>query len=192
MCLAHAWLLQLELGRFMRKCHCLPCKTCEICTETVTSAVTCGSIVTLSQSCWYCNQYAASGARCCVDVASVYVVLQEPGSNLVLRQSGHIKSGERVHIYSADMRRTVSLQFYPDSYELVEPQPVLISQGYSSSQAGVQGRQKLPEVFRVQRSGGEPQEIFLDRDIDMEAWQMNDKVSGGATGASVHALYLLQ
>ena len=107
------------------------------------------------------------------------MVLQEPGSNLVLRQSGHIKSGERVHIYSADMRRTVSLQFYPDGYELVEPQPVLISQGYSSSQAGVQGRQKLPEVFRVQRSGGEPQEIFLDREIDMEAWQMNDKVSGG-------------
>ena len=106
-------------------------------------------------------------------------MLQEPGSNLVLRQSGHIKSGERVHIYSADMRRTVSLQFYPDGYELVEPQPVLISQGYSSSQAGAQGRQKLPEVFRVQRAGGEPQEIFLDRDIDMEAWQMNDKVSGG-------------
>lgn len=102
--------------------------------------------------------------------------MQEPGSNLVLRQSGHIDSGERVHIYSADMRRTVSLQFYPDGYELVEPQPVLISQGYSSPQAGVQGRQKLPERFLVQRSGGEPQEIFLDRDIDMEAWQMNDKV----------------
>lgn len=94
----------------------------------------------------------------------------------MLRQSGHINSGERVHIYSADMRRTVSLQFYPDGYELVEPQPVLISQGYSSHQAGVQGRQKLPEVFRVQRGGGEPQEIFLDREIDMEAWQINDKV----------------
>ena len=118
------------------------------------------------------------------------MVLQEPGSNLVLRQSGHVKSGEQVQIYSADMRRTVSLQFYPDGYELVEPQPVLISQGYSSSQAGVQGRQKLPEVFRVQRSGGEPQKIFLDRDIGMEAWQMNDKVSV-ASGASVHALYLL-
>lgn len=103
---------------------------------------------------------------------------QEPGSNLVLRQSGQINSGERVHIHSADMRRTVSLQFYPDGFELVEPQPVLISQGYSSHQAGVQGRQKLPEVFRVQKAGGDPQEIFLDREIDMEAWQMNDKVGG--------------
>lgn len=93
-----------------------------------------------------------------------------------MRQSGSIDSGERVHIYSADMRRTISLQFYPDGYDLVEPQPVLVSEGYSSHQAGVQGRQKLPDKFHVARAGSEPQEIFLDRDIDMEAWQMNDKV----------------
>lgn len=94
----------------------------------------------------------------------------------MMRQSGSINSGERVHIYSADMRRTISLQFYPDGYDLVEPQPVLVSEGYSSNQAGVQGRQKLPDKFHVARAGSEPQEIFLDRDIDMEAWQMNDKV----------------
>lgn len=103
--------------------------------------------------------------------------MQQDGGNMLMRQSGSIESGERVHIYSADMRRTVSLQFYPDGYDLVEPQPVLVSEGYSSHQAGVQGRQKLPDKFHVARAGSEPQEIFLDRDIDMEAWQMNDKVS---------------
>ena len=93
-----------------------------------------------------------------------------------MRQSGSIESGERVHIYSADMRRSISMQFYPDGYDLVEPQPVLVSEGYSSHQAGTQGRQKLPDKFHVVRAGAEPQEIFMDRDIDMEAWQMNDKV----------------
>ena len=103
---------------------------------------------------------------------------------MLMRQSGSIESGERVHIYCADMRRTISLQFYPDGYDLVEPQPVLVSEGYSSNQAGVQGRQKLPDKFHVARAGSEPQEIFLDRDIDMEAWQMNDKV--GAQYSSVN------
>lgn len=105
---------------------------------------------------------------------------------MLMRQSGSIESGERVHIYSADMRRTISLQFYPDGYDLVEPQPVLVSEGYSSHQAGVQGRQKLPDKFHVARAGSEPQEIFLDRDIDMEAWQMNDKV--GAQYISNHCV----
>ena len=110
-------------------------------------------------------------------VHAIRLYMLQDGSNMLMRQSGSIESGERVHIYSADMRRTVSLQFYPDGYDLVEPQPVLVSEGYSSHQAGVQGRQKLPDKFHVARAGSEPQEIFLDRDIDMEAWQMNDKVS---------------
>jgi len=100
----------------------------------------------------------------------------QDGGNMVMRQSGAIDSGQRVHIYSADMRRSISLQFYPDGYDLVEPQPVLVSDGYSSHQAGTQGKQRLPEKFHVARAGCEPQEIFLDRDIDMEAWQMQDKV----------------
>ncbi len=100
----------------------------------------------------------------------------QDGGNMVMRQSGAIDSGQRVHIYSADMRRSISLQFYPDGYDLVEPQPVLVSEGYSSHQAGTQGKQRLPEKFHVARAGSEPQEIFLDRDIDMEAWQMQDKV----------------
>ncbi len=90
-----------------------------------------------------------------------------------MRQSGAIDSGQRVHIYSADMRRSISLQFYPGGYDLVEP---LVSEGYSSHQAGTQGKQRLPENFHVARAGSEPQEIFLDRYIDMEAWQMQDKV----------------
>ena len=93
-----------------------------------------------------------------------------------MRQSGSIDSGERVHIYSADMRRSISMQFYPDGFDLVEPQPVLVSEGYSSHQAGTQGRQKLPDKFHVVKAGAEPQEIFMGRDIDMEAWQMQDKV----------------
>ncbi len=96
--------------------------------------------------------------------------------NMVMRQSGAIDSGQRVHIYSADMRRSISLQFYPDGYDLVEPQPALVSEGYSSHQAGTQGKQRLPEKFYVARAGSQPQEIFLDEDMDMEAWQMQDKV----------------
>ncbi len=51
---------------------------------------------------------------------------------MVMRQSGTIDSSQRVHIYSADMHRNISLQFYPDGYDLVEPQPVLVSEGYVS------------------------------------------------------------
>ena len=54
----------------------------------------------------------------------------------MMRQSGAKDSSQHVHIYSADMRRSISLQFYPDGYDLVEPQPVLVSEGYSSHRAG--------------------------------------------------------
>ena len=118
-------------------------------------------------------------------------VVQDDG-NMLMRQSGAIDSGERVHISSADMRRRVSLQFYPDGYDLVEPQPVVVSEGYSSHQAGVQGKQRLPEKFHVARAGGEPQEIFLDRDIDMEAWQMQDKVDLQTGVAVAYDLYSYQ
>ena len=98
----------------------------------------------------------------------------------MMRQGGSIESGERVHVYSADMRRTISLQFYPDGYDLVEPQPVLVSQGYSSQQAGLQGRQTPPVKLHVVRAGGGageggPQEIFMVRGID-GACQTNDQV----------------
>ncbi|DBB13347.1 TPA: hypothetical protein ACH3X3_005082 [Trebouxia sp. C0006] len=110
-------------------------------------------------------------------IKGTYLIWETPkdGGNMVMRQSGAIDSRQRVHIYLADMRRSISLQVYPDGYDLVEPQPVLVSEGYSSHQAGTQGKQRLPEKFHVARAGSEPQEIFLDRDIDMEAWQMQDK-----------------
>ena len=61
----------------------------------------------------------------------------QDGVDLVLRQSAIVDSGRRAHIYSADTRRAVSLQFYPDRYDLVEDSPVLISEGYSSHRVGV-------------------------------------------------------
>ena len=66
----------------------------------------------------------------------------------MMRQSGAKDSSQHVHIYSADMRRSISLQFYPDGYDLVEPQPVVVSESYSSHQAGTQGKQRLPEKFQ--------------------------------------------
>ncbi|KAK9819963.1 hypothetical protein WJX72_004515 [[Myrmecia] bisecta] len=108
-----------------------------------------------------------------------YLVWESPkeGNNLILRQSGVVASGQRAHIYAADTRRTVSLQFYPDGYEWVEPEPLPISLGFSSHKAGIQGKQQLPEKFRAQRSGGyePPQEIFVDREIDLDAWTLADK-----------------
>ncbi len=53
---------------------------------------------------------------------------------------------------------------------------MVVSEGYSSHQAGTQGKQRLPEKFYVVRAGSKPQKIFLDEDMDMEAWQMQDKV----------------
>lgn len=50
----------------------------------------------------------------------------------MLRQSGVMSSGERRHIYAADMRREVSLQFYPDGFEWVDSDPLPLSLGYSS------------------------------------------------------------
>ncbi|DBB13333.1 TPA: hypothetical protein ACH3X3_005068 [Trebouxia sp. C0006] len=110
-------------------------------------------------------------------IKGTYLIWETPkdGGNMMMRQSGAIDSGQRVHIYSADMRRSISLQFYPDGYDLVEPQPVLVSEGYSSHQAGSQGKQRLPEKFHVAMASSEPQEIFLGRDIDTDAWQMQDK-----------------
>lgn len=52
--------------------------------------------------------------------------------NLAMRHSQHIETGKQIQVYSADMRRNVSLQFYPDGYELVEAEPTIISEGYSS------------------------------------------------------------
>ena len=56
----------------------------------------------------------------------------QDGDNLILRQSGALASGERQHIYAADMRREVSLQFYPDGFEWLDSDPVPLSLGYSS------------------------------------------------------------
>ncbi|KAL0043259.1 hypothetical protein WJX82_006661 [Trebouxia sp. C0006] len=129
-------------------------------------------------------------------IKGTYLIWETPkdGGNMVMRQSGAIDSGQRVHIYSADIRRSISLQFYPDGYDLVEPQPVLVSEGYSSHQAGTQGKQWLPEKLHVARAGSEPQEIFLDRDIDMEAWQMQDKQldPGEATAAKSSVLRVME
>ena len=40
------------------------------------------------------------------------------------------------------------------------------------------GRQQLPDKFNVSIGGQLPQEIFLDREIDLDAWMLegNDKV----------------
>ena len=60
------------------------------------------------------------------------LVHAQDGDNLTLRQSGALASGERQHIYAADMRREVSLQFYPDGFEWLDNDPVPLSLGYSS------------------------------------------------------------
>lgn len=36
------------------------------------------------------------------------------------RRSGHCGSGQRIQVYTADMRCRVALQFYPDDYEWAE------------------------------------------------------------------------
>ncbi|DBA67781.1 TPA: hypothetical protein ACH3X2_001215 [Trebouxia sp. C0005] len=48
-------------------------------------------------------------------------------------------------------------------------QLVLVSESYSSHQAGTQGKQGLPEKFLMARAA-------LNRDIDMEAWQIQNKI----------------
>ena len=76
-------------------------------------------------------------------------VLQD-GVDLVLRQSAIVDSGRHAHIYSADTRRAVSLQFYPDRYDLVEDSPVLISEGYSSHRVSIHANPSgQPWVSRV-------------------------------------------
>ena len=70
--------------------------------------------------------------------------------DLVLRQSAIVDSGRHAHIYSADTRRAVSLQFYPDRYDLVEDSPVLISEGYSSHRVSIHANPSgQPWVSRV-------------------------------------------
>ena len=59
----------------------------------------------------------------------------QEADNLAMRHSQQLDTGKLIQVYSADMRRAVSLQFYPDGYELVEAEPTLISEGYSSHKA---------------------------------------------------------
>lgn len=92
----------------------------------------------------------------------------------MLRQSGQLASGGHINIYTADMRRQVLLQFYPDGYEWAEDNPVLISEGYSSHSAGVDGTQELPSKFRVAR-GGTQQHIYINREITND-WMAPTKV----------------
>ena len=50
----------------------------------------------------------------------------------MLRQSGTLAAGSRQHVYAADMRREVALQFYPDGFEWLDADPVPLSLGFSS------------------------------------------------------------
>ena len=48
-------------------------------------------------------------------------------------------------------------------------------------QAGITGKQQLPEKFQVTRSTGHdaPQDIFINREINMETWLLQGKVCTG-------------
>jgi hypothetical protein len=82
-------------------------------------------------------------------------------------------SGQRVHVYSADMRRRVALQFWPDGYEWAEKGPVTLAEGFSGHAAGISAQQALPQSFRV-RHGQSAQGIFLAREVT-NAWALSDK-----------------
>jgi hypothetical protein len=86
-----------------------------------------------------------------------------------------MNSGQRVHIYSADMRRRVALQFWPDGYEWAEKEAVTLADGFSGHAAGVAERQALPQSFRV-RHGQSAQGIFMAREIT-NAWALSEKAS---------------
>jgi hypothetical protein len=99
----------------------------------------------------------------------------------VLRQSGTVPSGGRAAVHAADMRGAVSLQLYPDGYEWVEPRPLPLSFGYASRRAGVEGRQRLPDEFRVARATGSeaPQPVYVMRELDLDARQRADRARRG-------------
>ena len=48
------------------------------------------------------------------------------------------------------MRRVVSLSFYPQGYEWVDPAPAVVSEGHSGRG---RGKQQLPDRFRLVRPG---------------------------------------
>jgi hypothetical protein len=99
----------------------------------------------------------------------------QAGADLVQRQAGQMNSGQRVHVYSADMRRRVALQFWPDGYEWAEKEAVTLADGFSGHAAGVAQRQPLPQSFRV-RHGQSAQGIFMAREIT-NAWALSEKAS---------------
>ncbi len=49
-------------------------------------------------------------------------------------------------------------------------------------QAGVDGDQKLQDSFYVARATGSeaPQSIYVNRELDLDVWQLADKVSSDA------------
>ena len=45
-------------------------------------------------------------------------------------------------------------------------------------QAGVEGQQHLPDSFQVARATGSeaPQSVYVNRELDLDVWQLADKV----------------
>ena len=75
------------------------------------------------------------------------------------------------------MRRVVSLSFYPQGYEWVDPAPAVVSEGHSGRG---RGKQQLPDRFRLVRPGSSlPVEVFLHRTVELGSWLLGAKVGGG-------------
>jgi hypothetical protein len=55
-------------------------------------------------------------------------------------------------------------------------------------QAGLDGAQNLADSFHVARAtGGEaPQAVYVNRELDLDVWQLADKVSCSLPGSAVH------
>lgn len=91
-----------------------------------------------------------------------------------------VGSGDRVAVYTADMRRRVSFTFYPEGYDWVESTPSLLSEGLSGRGGGAGARQSagaLPDRFRLVRPGSTiPVDVFIQRDIEWGAWLLGAKV----------------
>ena len=91
----------------------------------------------------------------------------------------------RVPILTADPRRALGLTLHPDGYEWASLAPAPLADGVAADDAGVGAPPPLPRCVRVRRAGGgDPVDLRVDRDVDADAWALDDDPDVGGAAAA--------
>ena len=98
--------------------------------------------------------------------------------------AGRAPRGGSTPVLTADPRAELGLTLDPDGYEWAQVAPVTLAAGVAADDAGVARPADLPSRLRVRRPGAAPVDLLLTRDIDADAWALDDDPDVGAAAAA--------